>query len=110
MAASLRTGVGALGADTAGAFVFLGDMPRVPAAVLAPLAQAIADGRAAAAPVFEGRRGHPAIFARRLFPDLLTLTGDAGARRVLDAADPLLLEAPDEGVLFDVDRPVDLPE
>jgi molybdenum cofactor cytidylyltransferase len=108
MAASLRTGVAALAADTAGAFVFLGDMPRVPAAVLGPLAQAIADGRAAAAPVFEGRRGHPAIFARRLFPDLLTLTGDAGARRVLDAAAALLVEAPDDGVLFDVDAPSDL--
>jgi molybdenum cofactor cytidylyltransferase len=110
MAASLRTGVAALGPDTAGAFVFLGDMPRVPAAVLAPLAQAVADGRAAAAPVFEGRRGHPAIFARRLFPGLLTLTGDTGARRVLDAADALLVEASDDGVLFDVDAPADLPK
>jgi molybdenum cofactor cytidylyltransferase len=108
MAASLRAGLAALPDDAEGVFVFLGDMPRVPAAVLAPLAAAIADGRAAAAPAFAGRRGHPAVFARALFADLAALRGDAGARRILDRVGPLLVEAPDDGVLFDVDQPGDL--
>jgi molybdenum cofactor cytidylyltransferase len=108
MAASLRAGVASLPLDADGAFVFLGDMPRVPTAVLAPLARLIAEGHAAAAPVFDGRRGHPAVFARALFPDLVALTGDEGARAVLQRVGPALVEAPDDGVLFDVDEVGDL--
>jgi molybdenum cofactor cytidylyltransferase len=107
LAASLRAGVASLGPDAAGAFVFLGDMPRVPAAVLGPLAAALSAGALAAAPVFEGRRGNPVLIGRPLFPELLRLTGDEGARRVLQGlGDRLaLVKAPDDGVLFDVDEP-----
>jgi molybdenum cofactor cytidylyltransferase len=107
LAASLRAGVAGLPPDSAGVFVFLGDMPRVPTAVLAPLAAALSAGAPAAAPVFEGRRGNPVLIGRPLFPELLRLTGDEGARRVLQGlGDRLaLVEAPDDGVLFDVDEP-----
>jgi molybdenum cofactor cytidylyltransferase len=103
MAASLRAGVASLPLDAAGAFVFLGDMPRVPAAILAPMAELIAQGHAAAAPSFAGRRGNPAVFARALFPDLVALHGDQGARAILDRISPPLVDSPDDGVLFDVD-------
>lgn len=112
MGASLRTGIASLPPDTAGAFVFLGDMPRAPHAVLRPMAEAVSAGAAAAAPVFQGRRGNPVLLSRALFPQLLALTGDAGARGVLQAlGDRLaLIESPDDGVLFDVDRIEDLPQ
>jgi molybdenum cofactor cytidylyltransferase len=105
MAASLRAGIASLPPDAAGAFVFLGDMPRVPHAVLAPLARAIGEGGRAAAPVFDGRRGHPAVFAKALFAELTALRGDQGARAVLERVGPALVAAPDDGVLFDVDVP-----
>lgn len=110
MGASLRAGVGSLPDDTAAAFVFLGDMPRAPHAVLRPLAEAVERGAPAAAPTFDGRRGNPVLLGRELFPDLRALTGDEGARRVLQGlGDRLaLVEAPDDGVLFDVDEPKDL--
>lgn len=110
MAASLRAGVASLPADTAGAFVFLGDMPRAPHAVLQPMADAVLAGAQAAAPVFEGRRGNPVLLSRTLFPQLLALSGDAGARGVLQGlGDRLaLIDSPDDGVLFDVDRITDL--
>lgn len=112
MGASLRRGAGALPADCAGVFVFLGDMPRIPPAVLAPLAAAVRAGAPAAAPVFQGQRGHPALIGAALLPRLAALTGDAGARAVLkDLGSQLaLIEAPDDGVLFDVDRRGDLDE
>jgi molybdenum cofactor cytidylyltransferase len=110
MAASLRAGIASLPPDTEGAFVFLGDMPRIPLAILDPLAEALAKGALASAPVFQGRRGHPALFARALFHDLLALAGDAGARKVLDACGPAFVAAPDDGILFDVDVRDDLPE
>ena len=110
MAASLRTGIASLPPDAAAAFVFLGDMPRVPTAVLGRMAEAVAAGAWAAAPVYRGRRGNPVLLGRRLFPDLLALTGDAGARGVLQGlgARLALVESPDDGVLFDVDTPGDL--
>ncbi|MDP3659894.1 nucleotidyltransferase family protein [Phenylobacterium sp.] len=110
MGASLRTAAAEVSSQAAGVFVFLGDMPRIPHAVLGPLAQAVRDGAAAAAPVFAGKRGHPALIGRALLPGLLTLQGDAGARGVLGALGPrlALVEAPDDGVLFDVDAPDDL--
>ena len=112
MGASLRTGIASLPPDTAGAFVFLGDMPRAPHAVLQPMADALRAGALAAAPVFGGRRGNPVLLSSALFPQLLALTGDAGARGVLQGlGDRLaLVESPDDGVLFDVDEPGDLPQ
>src|SRR5207253_6589871 len=41
MGASLRMGVASLPPDAAGAFVFLGDMPRVPVVILPKLADAL---------------------------------------------------------------------
>ncbi|WP_293906789.1 NTP transferase domain-containing protein [Phenylobacterium sp.] len=110
MAASLRAGIASLDDDAAAAFVFLGDMPRVPHAVLAPLAQAVAAGAAASAPVFQGRRGNPVVLARALFGEVAALTGDVGARPILQrlGAGLALVEAPDDGVLFDVDARADL--
>ncbi len=111
MAHTLRMGIASLPADCAGAFVFLGDMPRIPREVLAPLAQAVQAGAPAAVPVFQGRQGNPALISARLFPAVLALSGDTGARGVLDSLGGSLarIEAPDDGVLFDVDRPADLP-
>lgn len=111
MAASLRAGVAALPPEVQAAFVFLGDMPRVPHAVLAPLAWAVAQGAPAAAPTFGGRRGNPVVLSRVLFGQVRDLAGDVGARPILQRlGDRLaLVEAPDDGVLFDVDAPGDLP-
>jgi molybdenum cofactor cytidylyltransferase len=110
MGASLRTGIASLPADADGVFVFLGDMPRAPHAVLRPMAEAVSAGAPAAAPVFQGRRGNPVLLGQALFPQLLALTGDAGARGVLQGLGGglALVESPDDGVLFDVDRPEDL--
>lgn len=110
MGASLRTGVASLTSDAQGVFVFLGDMPRTPVSILPALAAAVSRGASAAAPVYAGRRGNPVLLGATLFPDVLTLQGDAGARTILQGlGDRLaLIDAPDDGVLFDVDRPGDL--
>ena len=111
LSASLKAGIASLPADCAGVFVFLGDMPRVPPGVLEPLAEALAAGALAAAPVFDAQRGHPVLFSRALFCDLLQLEGDKGAGSLLAALDPAqlaLVPAPDDGVLYDVDLRTDL--
>ncbi len=110
LSASLKAGIAALPKDRTGVLVFLGDMPRVPHSVLAPLTEALAGGAPAAIPVFGGEMGHPAALSVGLFGEMLKLEGDRGARRLLERLGSSLVrvEAPDDGVLFDVDRPGDL--
>jgi molybdenum cofactor cytidylyltransferase len=110
MGASLRTGVASLPSDAAGAFVLLGDMPLIPPSIFPFLVAAIAAGAPAAAPSFEGQRGHPVLFSAQLLPQLRTLTGDQGARYVLSALGPRLVVVAslDPGILVDIDRPLDL--
>ncbi len=107
MGASLRAGVTALPADCGGVFVFLGDMPKVPANVPALLAVALRKGAPAAVPIFGGRRGHPVLFGASLFGDLRGVAGDEGARSVLKRLGAAVAEvpAPSNGILFDVDTP-----
>ena len=111
MAATLRAGIAALPPAAEGVLVFLGDMPVVPPGISAALAAALEAGAPAAAPLFQGRRGHPVALSRPLFPQLLALTGDQGARAILDALGDRLATIPcdDPGVIIDVDRQDDLP-
>jgi xanthine dehydrogenase accessory factor len=110
LSASLRQGVAALPEGSEGMILFLGDMPSAPASVLQPLANALAAGAPAAAPRFQGRRGHPVAISSRLFPELMKLEGDQGAAGVLSALGPelVLIQTADAGVVFDVDTPDDL--
>ena len=110
MAHSLKAGLESVPPDSQGVFIFLGDMPRIPPSVLHPMVDALEAGAPAAATSFEGRRGHPVLVSSHLFPALLKLEGDQGAREVLDGLGHrlALVPAPDDGVLFDIDRPEDL--
>lgn len=111
MAHSLRAGLQSLPADTDGAFVFLGDMPCVPHAILAPMAAAFVEGVEAVAPMHPRGRGHPVLLRRTLFGEIAALSGDRGARLILDRLGGQLALAPtdDDGVLLDIDRREDLP-
>ena len=111
LSASLKAGIAALPADASGVLVFLGDMPSVPYAVLAPLAEALAQGAVAAAPQFDGQLGNPAALSASLFSQVLGLEGDKGARSLLEGLGERLVRipSPDGGVLLDIDRPSDLP-
>lgn len=104
---SLRAGLAAAG-DVGGAFVFLGDMPLVPADMAARLVEAIGSSLAAF-PVWGGRPGHPVLLTRRAFGLADGLTGDEGLGRALRSLPGVVrLPVDDEGVVLDVDRPEDL--
>ena len=108
MAGSLRCGLEALAAETAGAFVLLGDMPRVSAALLATLAQAFAQAPArtvAAIPVHAGARGNPVLLGREMFDAAKRLAGDQGARKLLAGAGVLEVEIADPAIFADIDTP-----
>jgi xanthine dehydrogenase accessory factor len=110
LSASLKQAVRSLPEDAQGMLLFLGDMPGVPHAILQPLADALAAGALAAAPRCRGERGHPVALSGALFPALLELDGDRGAARVLSSLGErlVLIDTPDDGVLYDIDTPSDL--
>jgi molybdenum cofactor cytidylyltransferase len=113
LASSLKTGLSALPPKIAGTLVLLGDMPGIEARLIDALIDAfLANERAlAAAPTRAGRRGNPVLLGRGLFEPALRLQGDEGARRLIDslkAGELVEVEAPDAGVIDDIDTPSDL--
>jgi molybdenum cofactor cytidylyltransferase len=110
-AASLRTGVRALGDRVDWALVTLGDQPTITPPVITAILDAAdragPDVRAVRA-THDGRPGHPVALARSLFADLLALEGDRGARDVLRRVRVAEVEIGDRWSGDDVDTPEDL--
>ena len=110
MSASLVFGVRAR-PEAAGWLIALADMPWIAPATIRKVADTLRSGMTIAAPCWQGRRGHPVGFSRILAPDLAALSGDEGAKTVIQAyLEHLhLVDCDDPGVLQDIDKPEDLP-
>jgi molybdenum cofactor cytidylyltransferase len=113
LASSLSVGLSAMPRDILGALVLLGDMPQVGAPLIDALIDAFLarEDALAAVPLREGRRGNPVLLSEKLFEGAMRLTGDEGARRLIDAlsaSELVEVEAQDRGVAFDIDTPDDL--
>lgn len=107
---SLRAGIAALGHAGAAAMVLLGDQPFVTPAIVARLLAAWhTSEQPIAAPLYAGQRGNPVLFSRTLFPALLAVEGDQGARAVLAANHDRITLVPfdDARPLADIDTPED---
>jgi molybdenum cofactor cytidylyltransferase len=109
LGSSLRAGIAAVPDDVDGAIVCLGDMPQVDAALINKLVGAFDPERGAliVAPVIEGKRGNPVVWARRFFGELSRIAGDVGARHVIAANPDAVIEVAfdDKAALTDVDTP-----
>jgi molybdenum cofactor cytidylyltransferase len=108
-ASSIAAGVRALAPWTRAALVALGDQPRLPPEVVPALLDAFRrTGKAIVAPVYRGTRGTPVLFAAGVFPELAALTGDTGARPVVEARPERVELVPlDLPMPPDVDTPED---
>lgn len=111
MGASLAAGVSAT-ASAGGWIVGLADMPFVRVETIRAVRMALEGGALIAAPLVNGRRGHPVAFAPCFGERLRLLAGDQGARCLVDSAGEALLLIPsdDAGALRDIDLPIDLAE
>jgi molybdenum cofactor cytidylyltransferase len=96
--------------DAAGWVVALADMPRIRPATIIAIRDALAAGAAIAAPVYRGERGHPVGFSSALGGELVALSGDSGAKAVLQrhANAIVLIDCDDPGVVLDIDQKSDL--
>ena len=96
--------------NAAGWVVALADMPFIATRSHQQVVAALRRGASIAATEYGGRRGHPVGFSSRWFAALAALTGDQGARSIVQANDELITRCAvdDDGVLRDVDTPGDL--
>jgi molybdenum cofactor cytidylyltransferase len=94
-------------ASAHGWLVLPGDMPLVKPATLRAVAAALAEHPVACAQ-YRGRRGYPVGFAAELYSELVMLSGDDGARRLIARYPAHGEEVDDPGVLVDVDTVADL--
>ena len=107
LSVSLRAGLKAAGGGSV--FVFLGDMPLVPADIAAKLAHVMGESFAAL-PLYKGQPGHPVLLSPRAAAEAASLEGDSGAGPLLrkHTHDVVRLDVEDEGVVLDVDTEADL--
>ena len=84
-------------------------MPLVGPAVIRRLAAAYAQTPDAKAvvPTFLGQKGNPVLIARGLFASVADVSGDIGARRLIEDAGGQVVEVAvdDPGALLDIDTP-----
>ena len=106
MGYSIAAGVGAR-PDAPGWLLLPADMPLVLPSTMAAVARAL-DQHPIAYAQHRGRRGHPVGFSSELYSELVTLTGDQGARRLIARYPAHAVEVDDPGVLVDVGTEEDL--
>lgn len=86
LSTSLRMGVSALPSSCDGVLIHLADMPAVTSADVNRLNDAFmkAGGSAIVRATHGGKRGNPVILPRSVFPLVTKLTGDMGARAIIE--------------------------
>lgn len=112
MGTSLATGANTVSAEVQAMFVVLGDMPHLKTNTILNLLAAMDPqrGHDIVVPVHDGRRGHPVLFAKRYFTRLCALSGDTGAREILNKHPERVdaVNVDDPGTLIDIDTPDDV--
>ena len=99
-AGSVRTGIAALPPSVDAVLIALGDQPSLaPSIIPALLAARRASSKLIVAPRYRDGQGNPVLFKREIFPELLRLTGDQGAR-------PIIQKEPARVEWVDLDLPM----
>jgi molybdenum cofactor cytidylyltransferase len=112
LSSSLRAGLSALPSDSDGTLILLGDMPAIESSDLEALIAAFAakDRQAICVPVRHGRRGNPVLWGAAYFAEMMSLSGDVGAKPLMARHTEHVTEvaAGSDGIFADVDTPSDL--
>lgn len=107
MLSSLQAGLRALPDSVAACLVVMGDQPFIDGRVVGQVLTAYAEGQGnIVAPVYRGQRGHPVLFDRRFWPDLLALESGAPRDVIRRYPDQLAtVEVDTDSIVRDIDTP-----
>ena len=105
LSASLRAGIAAVPPDCDGAMILLGDMPGISHTLIDRLIAAFdpLQGRNICIACAHGQRGHPVLWSRAFFEDIAAISGDRGARELLQSQMAVEIQAEDDAPLTDID-------
>ncbi len=105
LSSSLKVGITAAGQTAV--LVALGDQPAVPTHVIRDLVRVYrASGKPIICPSYNGEIGNPVVLSPVVFPELMQLRGDRGARRVAERDASRVSEVSFE---FDMPKDIDTP-
>ena len=93
------------------AFIFLGDMPYIKQETISKLkTEALTNPFNIIVPKFGTKIGHPVCFPNRFYKEIGSLSGDVGAKKIIDSnlERVMFVETDDRGVNLDVDTPIDI--
>jgi molybdenum cofactor cytidylyltransferase len=109
MGASIACGIAA-SRDAQAWVIALADMPFIQISTIQKLVTLLRQGKMIVAPQYRGQRGHPVGFNQRFQSVLAQLSGEVGARRLLQqyAEQVTLFACEDAGINQDIDRLEDL--
>ena len=110
MLSSVRCGLQALPQPCQAVLVALADQLGITSEVINSLLAGFSSSeKDILVPVFQGKRGHPLLFARRYFPEVLNRFDGIGLRGILDAhpEDIYEMNVSTNAVLEDMDYPQD---
>lgn len=91
-----------------GMLVHLVDHPYIDSKLVRLMIERFGDsGNVIVVPRHRGKRGHPVIFSKRLFQELLDAPRDQGAKAVVNAhrGETLEIDTEDVGITLDIDTP-----
>ena len=109
LAGSIACGIAAIRDSAAAVLLMLADLPLVTTDHLASLVNTWRQSPGSiVASAFEDTLGPPIVFPRADFDALMDLSGDYGARPVIEANAHRVLSIACEEAAFDIDRPEDL--
>ncbi|HSP16035.1 MAG TPA: NTP transferase domain-containing protein [Thermoanaerobaculia bacterium] len=107
MSTSIQAGLRAIDSDAA--FIVLADQPFVTAKTYDLLIDEYRRSRPKATiPTFNGFRGNPVLIEKSLFPEIMEIRGDTGARAIFGNHQVTKVPVDDRGVLIDIDTPEDV--
>ncbi len=94
LSTSLKCAISALDPDTDGALIMLADMPALTAGDIRKLSDAFvkSGGEAIIRATDHGKRGNPVILPRSVFPQIMKLQGDVGAKPVVEGFDGRIID------------------
>lgn len=107
MAASFRAGVAALPDDIDGVLVVLSDMPDLSQQDFDTMIRRFDGKTVLRGASVTGDAGHPVLFPRSCFKELMALEGDHGARAVAENHPCALVRLPNWHAVTDLDTPED---
>ncbi|MBN1286499.1 MAG: putative selenium-dependent hydroxylase accessory protein YqeC [Anaerolineae bacterium] len=109
MISSFQTGLCALSEGTSACLLVLGDQPLLSPRVMWQVLEAYArgTGRSIVAPSFGRRRGHPVLFDRMHWPELLALKPGEAPRDLLGRYAVYHVPVNSASILQDIDTPAD---